>query len=403
MKQSRFTAVYLTTHLLDAPLFAMYSMLAFILTKDLAVTALQITVYASVKPLTALFSAYWNDALRSQSIEKNLSLLIGLACLPALLFPFIESAWFFIFGFVAYFIADRAAISGWMELLKTKTPPEGRGWVVSKCSLFMYLAGAVVPVVAAPWMDRGVLNWRWLFFGLACVSLLRLVIILPLAWGVVAPPKEKGRRISVLGPWKRALLVLRRRPDFSYFQLIFLFGGTGIILMHPVLPKFVSGVLQLSYTDLALAFAFSKAMGYICSARLWAWAVKQTDIYLFCSVVSLFAALCLFLIPLSVHHVSILYIAFFLYGVMQGGSHLGWQLSGPAFSGKEVSTSYTGVSVMAIGLRGCFAPSIGALLGLQFGFVPTLLIGGTTCLIGTIAGFVGHRIWGPSIVAAEGR
>jgi len=403
MKEKRFTAIYLATHLLDAPLFAMYSMLAFILSKDLAASSLQITVYVSVKPLTALLSAYWNDAFRAQTIERNLTWLTFLACVPVLLFPFAESVWFFIFGFVTYFIADRAAVSGWMELLKQRIPEEARGWAVSKCSLCMYLAGGLVPLLAAPWMDRGVLNWRWLFFALACVSLLRLLLIWRASRGVALYSAPEKSRTSLLGPWKRAWAVLKRRPDFAYFQLIFLFGGTGIILMHPILPKFVNKVLHLSYTDLALAFAFAKAMGYICSARIWAWAVKRIDIYRFCALVAAFAALCLFLIPFSTHSVLVLHIAFFIYGVMQGGSHLGWQLSGPAFSGQEVSTSYTGVSVMAIGLRGVFAPLLGAVLGVNLGFVTTLIIGGSTCLIGAAAGLLGYRIWGRATAVAEGR
>lgn len=392
--RSRFSAIYLATHLLDAPLFAIYSMLAFILTKDLAATAVQITVYVSVKPLAALFSTYWNEALRSQSIERNLAFLIALASIPALLFPFVESVWFFIFGFTTYFVADRAAVAGWMELLKNKVPEEVRSWTISKCSLLMFLAGAIVPVVVAPWMDRGLLNWRWLFFGLACMSLLRLLIMIPLARGVVAPERVKRGSLSLLAPWKNAFNLLRRRPDFFYFQFIFIFGGTGIIMMHPLLPKFVSGVLNLSYTDLAFAFAFAKAMGYLCSARIWSWAIRQMDMYLFCGLVTIFAAISLFLIPLSIFFVPCLHIAFFLYGVMQGGSHLGWQLAGPTFSREERSIPYTGVSVMAIGLRGCFAPSLGSLLGLCFGFVPTLVICGVTSLIGALAGVVGHRVWG---------
>lgn len=393
-KSTRFTLVYLVMHLLDAPLFALYSLLAFILTKDLAATALQITVYVSVKPLTALFSAYWNDLLRSHSIEGNIVLLILLASIPALLFPFVGSPWFCIFGFATYFIADRAAVSGWMELLKRRAPEGVRSWTISKCSLFMYIAGAVVPLLVAPWMDRGVVSWRWLFFGFAALSLLRLVLILPFARGITLPRQISP--VSPWGPWKRAFAVMARRPDFAYFQLIFMFGGTGLIVMQAVLPKFVSGTLHLSYTELALAFALAKALGYIASARLWSLAIKRVNIYLFCGVVSAFAAFCLYLIPLSIFSFPVLYIALFIYGVMQGGSHLGWQMSGPIFSQDESSPPYTNVNVMAIGLRGCFAPTLGSLLGLQFGTVATLLIGGTICLFGSLAGLIGYRLWGGS-------
>lgn len=398
-KFSRFTVVYLVAHLLDAPLFAMYSLLAFILTKDLAATALQITLYVSVKPLTALFSAYWNEALRSHSIEGNISLLILLSCIPALCFPFIASPWFCIFGFATFFIADRAAVSGWMELLKTRAPEAIRGWTISKCSLLMFVAGAVVPLLVAPWMDRGVVSWRWFFFGFAALSMMRLLVILPFASGQTMPKRIAS--IWPLAPWRRAFSVLRQRPDFAYFQLIFMFGGIGLVVMQAVLPKFVSQILNLSYTELALAFALAKALGYVCSARLWSTAIKRVNIYLFCGVVTAIGALSLYLIPLSVYYIPVLYIAFFLYGVMQGGSHLGWQLSGPIFSRDESSTSYTNVNVLAIGLRGCVAPTLGSLLGLQFGVIPTLLIGGTICAIGALIGLAGYRVWDAQELAQD--
>ena len=42
-------------------------------------------------------------------------------------------------------------------------------------------------------------------------------------------------------------------------------GGAGLMFMQPVLPIFSEETLKLSYTELALAFAFCKGISFILS------------------------------------------------------------------------------------------------------------------------------------------
>jgi len=74
-----------------------------------------------------------------------------------------------------------------------------------------------------------------------------------------------------------------------------------------------------------------------------------------------------------------LYVAYFWYGVGQGGSHLIWNMSGPIFSGKEESSRYSGVNVMLAGLRGAVAPPLGGWMSVSMGPIQTLLFGAVFC------------------------
>jgi len=68
---SRLSLIYISTYLLNSPLFAMYSILQFILCKDLRATGLQITILISAKPLAALFSSYWSSLVNNRRDRLN--------------------------------------------------------------------------------------------------------------------------------------------------------------------------------------------------------------------------------------------------------------------------------------------------------------------------------------------
>jgi hypothetical protein len=73
-------------------------------------------------------------------------------------------------------------------------------------------------------------------------------------------------------------------------------------------------------------------------------------------------------------HISWVYIAYLLYGIMQGGSELSWHLSGPIFAKQEDSSPFSGVNVVSIGVRGCIMPFLGYFLFNTFGAVPVLFL-----------------------------
>ena len=61
------------------------------------------------------------------------------------------------------------------------------------------------------------------------------------------------------------------------------------------------------------------------------------------------------------------YLAYIVYGVAQGGSHLCWHMSGPIFARNENSAMFSSVNVVMVGIRGCIGPPLGGLLCVWLG------------------------------------
>ncbi|MFZ0565520.1 MAG: MFS transporter [Chlamydiales bacterium] len=384
---------YLGGYLLNAPLFVMYSMLQFILCKDLRATALQITLLIASKPLVAVFSSYWSSSGKVP-LKKHIMYASLIGALPSLLFPFFENNWYLVFGFALFFFADRAVIPSWMELLKTKVSSKHQSRLISTGSLSSYIAASFLPLLIGPWMDWKIGIWKGLFVAFSCLSLLRLILqffMLPNESQSPSPPIE-GKKIEFfIHPWKSTWDIMKKRSDFAYYQLVFFCGGLGLMIMQPALPQFIEKLLHLSYTELALAFATFKGLGFALTNPFWSSRIHKTNIFLFCGAVTFLAALSIGLMIFSRIFSPGIYLAFFFYGAMQAGSHLCWHLGGPLFSPEENSSPYTSVNIILVGVRGCVGPFIGGALCSYFGLTLPFLIGGGLCLIGSLLGLVGYQ------------
>jgi hypothetical protein len=97
------------------------------------------------------------------------------------------------------------------------------------------------------------------------------------------------------------------------------------------------------------------------------------------------------------YHLIWLYLAYIIYGVMQAGSELSWNLSGPVFANREDSTLYSGVNLIAGGLRGCFAPAFGLMMSSLFSPAFSLVVGGVFCLIASGSLFLSYKQWIPQV------
>jgi len=140
--------------------------------------------------------------------------------------------------------------------------------------------------------------------------------------------------------------------------------------------------LHLSYIDLAIALSICKGLGFVFSSSFWAKAMQRYSITrLACGVFICTGLFPLFLL-LSPFSLFWLYLAYVLYGIAQGGSHLIWHLSGPIFSEKEDSSQFSGVNVMMVGIRGAVAHPLGGLLSGLLGPLGVLGLGVVFCFYG---------------------
>jgi len=362
-------------------------MLPFILYKDLHASPLQITAIIALKPLVSIFSVYWSAAINKRK-DRLVSNVIGAnICghLPFFFFPLVDNAWFFVVSFGFYMMMARGGVPAWMEILKLNIPQGHRERLFAFGSSFEYVGGGILPFAMGWVLDGYFQAWRWIFPITAVVSLVAAIfqyrIPIKIQDLCIIETARPSLSKQICGPWKSAWELLRRRPDFFQLQLGFMLGGTGLVLMQPALPVFFVDVLQLSYTELAVALTLFKGVGFAVTSPLWARWINKIDIYRFLCWVSLLAALfplCLLLAPL---HMVWLYVGYLVFGIMQAGSELSWNMSGPIFAKEEDSSIYSSVNILTVGLRGCFAPVCGSLICFWSNSSTVMVLGFILCLL----------------------
>ncbi len=383
---------YLWIHVLGTPIWAIYNILPIILYKDLHATPLQITAIVTLKPLVSLISPYWATAINQRPDRLLLNVIWArvLSLLPFFFFPFIDNIWFFIAAFALYMLLARGVVPAWMEILKLNLPKSRLGKTFAKGSLIGYCGNIVAPFIIGWLLDSYYQAWRWLFPIGALISLaavfLSLRIPIPKSIDLPKPiePISPSNPIleQLIAPWKNAWQILKGNRNFLKFQWGFMLGGAGTMIAKPVLPQFFVDTLNLNYLEMTMALGCLQGIGFVLSTPVWTQQLNRIDIFRFASWppfwVSLFS-ICLLLAQI---HIAWLFVGFFCYGVMESGSSLAWNLSGPIFSKKADSSQYSNTNVLAVGVRACIIPTLGSYVGYLFGSPAVILVGGIICLIG---------------------
>lgn len=363
---------------LSEPLFTLYGLIAIILYKDLGASAWQIALMTMLKPLITILSFYWSAGLgRSGKIKSNVLWAGFLMRAPFLVCPFFDSAWFVICAAVNYMFFHRAVIPGWMEIIKRNMDEGKRGKLFSLSTAFGYAEGVVLSLGMGCMLDHDPGLWKVLFFGAALLGMGVLAIQARIPVEEERSERERLKWKELLArPWKDSYRLIRTRPDFSHYQWGFMLCGFGIMLIQPALPIFAVDDLGVSYMMAAGGISIAKGLGFALSSPVWARWIERVNVLKLASWVFLSVSLFPVLMACSVWWIGWFYLAYFWYGVGQGGSTLVWHMSGPIFAGKEESSRYTGVGLMMGGLRGAVAPPLGGWLAVAIGPIEVLVLGG---------------------------
>jgi len=386
----RTRAAVIGTSVLNEPLWTLYTLFSIILHKDLHSTALQIAVLTMMRPVISLFSLYWSASILKKP-EKLLSNVLWtgiLSRVPFLFFPLISNPWILIASIVFYTMLYRGGMPGWIEILKQNIPGTRRGLIFSMGSAIGYIEGVVLAVGVGYLLDNFYESWRWLFpisavigiFGVFLQSRIPMEIRTSLPFKQEMEVKSVGEYL--LKPWKDAFELLVVRRDFCCYQWGVMLCGIGIMVIQPALPLFFVDVLELSYTDLAIAFSICKGLGFASTSPLWGKWLHRVSIYNLSSLVFIFMGAFPLLLLFAPFNTLWVYVAYIAYGVAQAGSHLTWHLSGTLFAKEEDSSLYSTVNVMMVGLRGSIIPPLGSVLCIALGPLGVLGIGVFFCLFG---------------------
>lgn len=379
-------SAYLWSCLLTTPFWALYNLLPFILFKELKATPLQIALFFALKPIASIFSVYWSSLVenRPDRLVSNVIWAGFFRHLPFLFTPFIHDPWYFLFASSFYMLFKRGSIPGWMEILKLNLPLTSRQKIFSYGCALDYLGSGILSLFIGWLLDEQVDSWTWLF------PVMALSAMLAIFYQIRIPIKEKDvskQKIEIkplfFQPLKSAWDLIKKRSDFRAFQLGFMLGGAGLMIMQPALPSYFSTVLNLSYIELTAALSLCKGVGYAFTVPFWTRWINRVNIYLFCALVTSLAGIFSCLLLFAPFDIAWIFVAYLLYGVMQAGSELSWHLSGPMFAGNEDSSRYTNANILSVGLRGCVAPAFGSFLCSAFSCSFPLYVGGILCFFAT--------------------
>lgn len=361
-------------------------MLFIILYKELHATPFQITAIIVLKPMASLFSPYWSAWVekRQDRLVSNIVWANILKYVPFLCFPWFHNVWWCIFSFGFYMVFLRGVTPAWMEIIKLNIQGKTRERVFAIGSTIDYFGGAVLPVTFGWILDDYSGSWSWIFFATACVGILSTLLLayIPLNSEINSVNTASFNfKNAIVKPWKSSWTLMKERPDFGKFQVGFMLGGSALMMMHTVLPVYFVDVLELSYKEIMFAIALCKGVAFALTSPFWVRLFHKINIYNFCSIVTFFAALFPLILFCGYFHISAPYIAYIIYGTMQAGSELSWNMSGPYFAKNFESSSYSSLNVLTVGIRGCVAPVLGTVIGSFTNSTTVMAIAFVLCLI----------------------
>ena len=380
--------------LLKEPFMCIYGLLPFFLIEDLGALSIQIVIYTQLRPVSAIFSFYLSEFISRNAITLKhailwTGILARLSFIPALL---TDNVSLYVLGSTFYMIFSRAEIPAWMEVIKKNVYKERWEKSFSLGSIIGYTCGAILTVCFASFMDSGIPVWKYLF----SLSLLLGVVAVFFQAMLVDNDQEvtkssRGLIKSVTSPVKDVFALMKERGDFRRFQIAFMIGGLGLMIIQPVIPIYFSSVLSIRKSDMMIAFCICKALGFVSTTPLWNKMIKKIAPSSFILFVLLGFALFSFFLIFSSISLHCIFLAYLIFGIAQAGSHLIWHLSGPMFSGEDSSSRYSGVNIVMVGIRGVIGPAFGGLLLLFmhpiyiFAFSMMLCVGGALFYIATSA------------------
>lgn len=382
-------AAFIWTRIAGTPFWVLISLLTFILYKDMHITPLQITLIVALKPMSSLLAPYWSQTIyqRPNQITSNLVWANIFRYLPFLFLPWINSPWLLIMAFGMYMMLTRGSIPAWIEIFKRNLPAQASERLIAYGTTIDYCGNALLSLLLGFVLDRYEHAWRWLFpltalVGLAFTWFLwRIPLSLNTSVEEVSETMPLKEHIS--RPWKHSWQLIKTHADFASFQIGFMLGGAGLMIMQPALPLYFVDTLNLSYTEMCLALTMCKGVGVVLASSFWTYLFRKMDIYRFSGLVTLCAAISLLLLLITPWSLSWLYVSYLVYGIMQSGSELSWHMSGLVFSGEKESSAFSGINVMTVGIRGCIIPAFGALLLSFTNSLGVMLLGGCLSLFAT--------------------
>lgn len=384
--------IYLSCKTLCGPLEALFTLLIFILTKELHADPLQLLVLTSAKPAVALVGYYCSSFIinNTRRIKPFLIASTVAGALPCIAAPLVDNVWFYVFSYTLFMASLRSIYPAWIEALKQEYTESTLAKVVSRGAIITNLNTIFVSLLISYWMDLHPGIWKLLFVLVGVMQILAAILI---GFLQIKPKKtdEILETIKIQVFLKESWNLLKRDRPFVKYLLLSLIGGAGVVIIQPYVPIFFEQSLHLSYQQLALAFSFCKGIAFVASAPAWVVFVKQASLYRLQAYINIVCVIFIGSLLFANVEVNSIYVAYIFYGFMLSGCELSWNLSGPRFSKDKESILHSSLNLALIGIRGCWLPFLGYLAFMQLGANGIFILAGGLFIISALLALVVER------------
>ncbi|NGX34809.1 MAG: hypothetical protein K1060chlam1_01165, partial [Candidatus Anoxychlamydiales bacterium] len=169
----------ISTAILNAPLFSLYSLTIFILKKDLKASAFHIAILVMLRPTLSFISYFWSSYVfnREDKLKINFLWASFLSFFLFFLFPFVNSIWLVILSSSVFMLFYRAKTPAWMEIVKLNIEKDKRDKIFSYTTSIAYFIGPILAIALSPLLAKNNLMYKNLFFIAALFALLNIWII----------------------------------------------------------------------------------------------------------------------------------------------------------------------------------------------------------------------------------
>jgi hypothetical protein len=366
-------------NVLQEPFIALNLMLDVMLSIHFGASALQISILTTLRPVLAVFAFYWGSMLlfRPELLRLSLVSATAMATLPFLFAPLADNIWYFVCAEACFVLFWRAANPAQMEILKINVGKGEREQLFSKALSLSHASGIIIGPILGVLLKFYPHLWKELFCCVAILynasALLKNRFYVPDQLRCVPQSYAMSLKQVLVQPWRDSWRLLRTNRSFAQFQCGFFIAGSGLMFAKPSIPGFLIS-MNLSFFEMFSLFTLLEGIGFIVVSTHWAKYLQKTGLHVTSALIVLCFALQPLLLLLSSVAPAFIFIAYFFYGAAQAGSRLVWNLSGPLLCGNESSVQYSSVNILAIGVRGCCVPVLGAVCANSFGPYPSLAI-----------------------------
>jgi len=247
-------------------------------------------------------------------------------------------------------------------------PGEMRARATSRLTLIALLSMTLSAALASVLLDRDPRSVALLYLGGGLASALGASLYARVRMRgeetAASRPLGSASHVDVRGPRPKLLDILREDPLFLRYLAWQFVLGIANMMIEPALVIAVSHDLQASYaTSIALTLVLPTALSFLTIPLFAAW-LDRMHVAAFRARHTWLWVLSQALTGYGVLSGSLLWIGVgrSVLGLARGGGQLAWQIGHNDFARPERAGLYMGLHVTLTGLRGTFAPFVGALL-----------------------------------------